>query len=190
MKTNFSAKLERFGRLVRIGLVLLCALVIVQCLFDPLSWLGNIFRTEMTRRELPGARTRWHSRGITDYSLDVEGFVPLACTIDATLTVEEGKLAAVMSRGVPVEADRWDDPFCSYSQLVIPSMFGEVERWLGDIDPAMDSLEVSFDPEFGYITHYGHRSCYRRGILNPVCSDNHVWFTFTNFQPITDTVSP
>jgi hypothetical protein len=190
MKTDFSAKLERRGRLVRMGLILLCALVIVQCLFDPLSWLGSIFRAEMIRRELPGARTRWHSSGITDYHLDVEGFIPLACIIDATLTVREGELAAVVSRGVPVEAERWDDPFCPYSQFVIPSMVEEVERWLGDIDLSMNSLEVSFDPEFGYVTHYGHRSCYRRGILNPVCSENYVWFTFTSFQPITDTVSP
>ena len=190
MKTDFSAKLERHGRLVKIGLALLCALVIVQCLFDPLSWLGSVFGAEMIRRELLGARTRWHSRGITDYRFDVEGFVPLACIIDATLTVREGKLAAVVSRGVPVEADRWNDPFCPYSQFVIPSMLEEIERRLGDIDLSMDSLEVSFDPELGYVTRYEHTSCYRRGVLNPFCSENHVRFTFTDFQPITDTVSP
>jgi hypothetical protein len=189
MKTNFAARLGEHGRLVRIGLVLLCALVIMQCLFDPLSWLGSIFRAEVIRRELPGARTRWHSRGITGYRLDVEGSIPLACTIDATLTVHEGELAAVVSHGAPVETDRWDDPFCPYSRFLISSMFEEVERRLGDIDLSMDSLEVRFDPEFGYVTHYGHRSCHRRGVLNPVCSDNYVWYRFTNFQPITDTLS-
>lgn len=190
MKTDFSAKLERHGRLVKIGLVLLCALVVVQCLFDPLSWLGSIFRAEMIRRELTGARTRWRSCGITDYRFDVKGFIPLAGIIDASLTVREGELAAVVSRGVPVEAERWDDPLRPYSQFVIPSMFEEVERWLGDTDLSMNSLELSFDPEFGYVTHYGHRSCYRRGVLNPVCSENHVWFTFTDFQPMTGTISP
>jgi len=135
------------------------------------------------------------SQGIVDYTIDVEGFAPLSCMINATLTVREGELVAVEQWGMPgnealegewIESEYWNTPICSYRELLISEMYTRIGRELARADWSLDRLRVSFDPEYGYVTEYRYECCYRRGILNPRCSDCTIWFSFSNFEPVTD----
>jgi hypothetical protein len=182
-------------KLLLMAAALIAALVVVEVLVDPLSWLKSVNTAYSVRETLSIARERWQSQGITSYTVDVEGFVPLVCMINATLTVHEDKLVAVESRGLPgydtgegisVAPEDWDAPYCSYNELVVPELFVRIESALDRIDWSRDTTRVRFDPEYGYVTEYRYICCYRRGLLNPTCSDCNVWFVFSNFHPNTD----
>jgi len=192
--TALSKRTSRFlGRkLLLVTMALIVALVVVELLVDPLSWLTNATNANSAGEALSIARERWQSQGITDYTVDVEGFVSLACMINATLTVQGGELVAVESRGLPgsdaregtsVAPGDWDAPYCSYSKLLVPALFARIERALNRIDWSRDTIRVRFDPQYGYVTEYRYMCCYRRGLLNPTCSDCDVWFVFSNFHP-------
>jgi hypothetical protein len=175
--------------------ILIGVFVIAEVLLDPLSWLMNVNAVASIREDLAAAEERWQSRGVVGYTIEVEGFVPLVCMINATLTVREGELVAVEQRGVPggetlegewLEPEYWDTPLCSYRELLISEMYARIERELDRTDWSQDRLRVSFDPEYGYVTEYRYGGCYRRGLLNPICSDSSIWYSFSNFEPVTD----
>jgi len=187
-----------WGILVAAG-IFVGTLLIVELLFDPLSWLRNVDAAASIYADLLVARERWQSQEIAAYTIDAKGSVPLACLVNATLTVREGQLIAVedhggllealageTAEGVSVEPEGWDTPLCSYKDWLVPEMYAQIERELNRIDWSQDRLEVSFDPEYGYVTEYRYDCCYRRGILSPVCSDCNVRFSFSNFEPMTD----
>lgn len=182
------------GILVAAG-IFVGTLAVVELLFDPLSWLRNIDEVASIRVDLPIAREQWQSQEIVDYTIDVEGFVPLVCMVNATLTVREGALVAVEERGVlggtaagriSIEPENWDTPFCSYRELLVIEMYARIEQELNRTNWSQDKIEVRFDPEYGYVTEYKYDCCYRRGILNPACSDCSIWFSFSNFESVTD----
>jgi hypothetical protein len=190
---------ETTGRRRRLALVLsvilIGALLFFEILFDPLSLLWSAQVSQSLPTELTQAQAMWQSSGITNYAIDVEGFVPLACAINATLTVRGGELTGVVSYGLPgldtgegvaIDPAQWDALGCPYLELVVPNMFARIERDLERIDWSEDTLRVSFDAEHGYVTEYRYICCYRWGLLNPTCFDCDIWFTFSNFQPVAD----
>ena len=186
---------SRRRRAFVLSIVLIGALLLLEILFDPLSLIWSARVSESLPPELSLAREMWQSQGITDYTIDVEGFVPLASLINATLTVRGGELVAVESYGLPgIRTDEgvsigpaeWDAPLFSYTELLVPELFARIERSLDRIDWSVDTLRVGFDSEYGYVTEYRYTYCYGWGLLNPTCSDNVIWFRFSNFQPIAD----
>ena len=167
--------------------------LLLEILFDPLSFVGNIVKANQVRGDLPTARARWEARGITDYTIEVEGFVPLTCVYAASLTVKQGVLVNVLARSMPfdetapwisVSQEKWDDPQCSYTNLLIPEIFKRVEQDLKEIDPWDAELKVAFDPEYGFITHYELNYGYGHGLLSPAISECCTRYEFRNFQPI------
>ena len=172
-------------------LKVLSLLALIELLFDPLAWIQNINHVAQIRAELPAAASRWQAQGIEDYDIQVKGFVPLSCMIEAVLTVRSNELAAVMKRKIPWDetspwepapSKDWDAPFCSYRQLAVSAMFERVRQNLAAADLSMDALEVKFDPTYGFVASYDHRTGYRQGFLNPAVSECCVWYTFSNFR--------
>ena len=102
-----SRELRMFGKFrnpacsVRIGCALILVILILELLFGPLSIMVNAFRINRIRAELPAARARWQSHGISDYDIDVRASIPPACWFEATLSVRGGELNAVMAREGP-----------------------------------------------------------------------------------------
>lgn len=171
---------------------LTAAVLALQVLFDPLSLLGSLLSRSSIRRELPAARALWTSSGIEDYTIDVQGYVPLVCIFNATLTVEGGQLMGVVQQdvlggadreGSPVKPEDWDNTYCSFQELLVPAVFNRVEDALAGVNRSGDSLKVSFDPEYGFVTAYSLAPCCQGGILSPTCTDCAIWFRFSNFQP-------
>ena len=182
-------------RLIVLSVILIGALLLFEILFDPLSLLWSARVSESLPSELSHARATWQSHGLTNYAIDVEGFIPLGCAINATLTVRGAELTGVVSYGLPgldsgegmaIRPSQWDAPFCSYRDLLIPELFARIERDMERVDWSQDTLRVSFDAEYGYVTEYRYLCCYRWGLLNPTCADCTIWFTFSNFHPVAD----
>jgi hypothetical protein len=171
----------------------LSVLALIELLFDPVAWIKNVNSIALIRAELPVATSRWHAHGIEDYGIQVKGFVPLSCMIEAVLSVRGNELVAVMKRQVPwdetspwepVASQNWDSPFCSYRQLAVPTMFEKVGQDLAAADLSVDALEVKFDPTYGFVASYDYRAGYRQGLLNSAISERCVWYTFSNFRAI------
>ncbi len=184
-------------KLFRIGCILLlsslCILGSVEFLFDPLSWVSNIRSTEKLRTEVPVAQDQWQSHGIKNYMVDVRGFVQPACIVDITLVVKDDQLTEVRARKISLDnslpkisvpPSKWDQPFCSYRNLLIPAMFDRVKKDLERIDTASEAVNVNFDPAYGFVQSYYHDSGYRLGLLNPVIADGKVRYEYSQFQPM------
>jgi hypothetical protein len=179
-------------------IILFFALASIEILFDPLAWMFNVEVVQKLRREIPAAKNHWQSYGIKDYDVDVKGFVPLICIIDATLSVRNNQLVAVMIRNPlekapvmePLEPINWDVSFCSYKKLLVSEMFERVEQDLNRINVVEEALKVEFDPVYGFVKSYSFVTGYRHGIFNPVIADGNVWYEFSNFRPITNTIAP
>ncbi len=174
------------------GIITLSLLALIELLFDPVAWIRNVNSAAQTRAALPLAADRWRAHGIEDYDIQVKGFVPLSCMMDAVLSVRKNELVAVRARQIPwdetapwepVPSENWDLPFCSYRQLTVTGMFEKVGRGLVTADLSVDALEVQFDPAYGFVTSYDYRSGYRQGLFNPVLTECCVWYAFSQFQP-------
>jgi hypothetical protein len=179
-------------------IMLFFALASIEILFDPLAWMFNVEVVQKLRREIPAAKNHWQSYGIKDYDIDVKGFVPLVCIIDATLSIRNDLLVAVMIRNPLekasilelLEPTSWEASFCPYKKLLVPEMFERVEQDLDKINIAEEALKVEFDPVYGFVKSYSFVTGYRHGIFNPVIADGNVWYEFSNFRPITNTIAP
>lgn len=161
-----------------------------ELLFEPLGWLPNAQGVAQLRSALPAARARWRARQIESYDIQVKGFVPLSCQLEAVLSVRHHALMAVQARPAPwntaspwepLGSQRWDLPFFSYRQLTIPSVLAQVARDLQTADFSAEALAVNFDPDYGFVTHYTHRLGYRHGFWNPALSEGWVEYTFSRF---------
>lgn len=183
-------------RSVRTGYAaLILVLLILELLFDPLSLMVNVIRINRLRAELPAARVRWQSHGVSDYDIDARASIPPVCWFEATLSVRGGELNAVMAQEglhplvstspkVPIKQASWDG-HCPYRQFSVAQTSKTIEQSLDKIDIATEALTVSFDPEFGFVTHHEHRYGYGMGLLSPRVGDCCVEYVFSNFQPVT-----
>lgn len=169
------------------GVFVVCLAVVI--LFLLLPFTPRYSTKEVTaelaqiRAELPLARARWASHQISSYDVGVVGGVPLACMLDVTLQVREGEVAAIIEQDVA--GQRATRPFesnsvCSFSGLLIPMMFEQVEESLAQIDPAEMYLLVEFDPVYGFVTDF------QIGCRSRQVSDCGSRFTFGDFRPVAE----
>lgn len=171
---------RRRALLLAAGMLLLF-LLLGMAFLNPIPILEDVFNIFRTRAELPRARERWKTLGVSDYRVNVKGSVPLVCLIDGELTVQDGHLVQVRMRENalipeallhPIAPDQWDMPGCSYQDLTVVAMFGRVEASLQDMGLFGTPLSVKFDENLGYITEYRSGRSSRAGILEPRVSDS------------------
>jgi hypothetical protein len=172
-----------------IGGSLLCVLLVV-ILFDPVALVSDAIAVARIRWELPRARDKWEARALATYRIHVKGAVPLACFVDAELTVRGGGLAGVRSRENPlvpdlpfvqVSQDDWEVQGCSYEDLTIEDMFLRVEADLERIGILGGPLVVKFDENRGFVSEYRSGRASYGGILGATASECCTWFVFDNF---------
>ena len=179
---------KRIGKLI---LILFLAGVIVQILFDPLSNFILLNDNLQARISLPAARRKWVAQEITHYSFDIQGYIPLVCMFGGNIEVKDG---AVIHTGPSSDAGTKQNPFldagfldldslpplCNYKNYTMPLLFDEIEQRLHDFSFSIN--QISFDPEYGFITSFGFGNCGGRGLLNPIVSDCAGGFAIENFQ--------
>ena len=181
----------RKKRIVTTVLILLLAVSIFQILFDPLSSFMHFSESLQARIVLPHARQKWESHEITHYKFDIRGGASLVCIFGGNIEVKDGK---VVHTGPRSDAGTEQNPFldagfsnseylpaiCNYKNYTMPLFFDELERWLHNSPFSIN--QISFDPEYGFVSHFGFGNCGGRGLLNPIVSDCAGGFSIENFQ--------
>ena len=180
------------SRTVLITLVMLLGLVLLlDLLMDSLPLVRNILGVNQTRAELPEAAARWEVQGISRYTIEVEGVIPLACAFSARLVVEQETLTAVSLRNMPfdetaprtpLDPETWDDAGCPYTALLVPEMFTRLEQDLANFNPWEAEVKAVFDPDYGFINRYEHNVGYLDGLLLSAVSECCTRYEVQNFQ--------
>jgi hypothetical protein len=172
-----------------IGGSVLCILLL-GILYDPVALVSDAAAGARIRWELPRARKRWEASAPASYQIHVKGAIPLACFVDAELTVREGKLSQVRARENPlvpssplveVSQDGWAAQGCSYEDLTIQAMFMRVEAGLAGIGVLGAPLVVNFDQDRGFITEYRYGRASQGGVFGYTLSECCTWFEFDSF---------
>jgi len=162
-------------------------------LYDLYTVHIGVFNIARAHRELAEAVMRWESRGIHDYRISVQGFVPLNCLIDGELTVRDDQLDSVLMREnplieesqlVPVDRSRWESPGCPYEELTILRMFDRVRSDLSDPRNLGMDLIVRFDGRMGFITEYRQDRSNLVGGPGGMVSECCTWFEFSAFSEL------
>jgi hypothetical protein len=186
-------KLRRRRALLLAAGMLLLFLLLGMALLNPIPLLSDIFNIVGARAELPHAMGRWKTQGVSDYQINVKGYVPLVCLIDGVLTVHDGHLTQVLLRENtripeaplhPTAPDQWDRPGCSYQDLSVGAMFERVDAILQEIGPFCAPLAIKFDETMGYITEYRFGRSSRGSMLEPRVSDCCTWIEFSDLTVI------
>jgi hypothetical protein len=173
-------------------LLLIVAGLVVQVLFDPLAGVFNEMRVLLYRQELPMAKARWEKAMLNDYQVDVRGSVPLNCVFAARLITRQGKLVEVQRLdlqpgltpvvlGGSLDTER---PGCKIVDLTIPQVLNDLSELLQQTDPARTEINILFDPQFGYVKHYGVGILHSEGLFSPGIGDCCSSFDFANFQTL------
>ena len=117
--------------------------------------------------------------------------VPLGCAYNARITVKDNEIVDVLSRQdgwddsspmVFLPPEKWEDYPCNYRQFTITKIFEDLEETLLNIDPSNRILELSFDPNFGYVISMESAVPVGHGIFSPKISECCYKFTFSDFQ--------
>lgn len=175
----------------KIGGVLLL-LVLIQALFDPLTELQHLAERLQARLDLPAASQKWKAKGITHYRFDIRGSVPLVCIFGGGIEVRdgmttpeppsnEGEPGAMLFPGF---SRAKDPPLCNNQNYTMPGLFKVVEDWLAQSPASIN--EISFDPEYGFISSFSFGTPGGNGLLSPTISDCCGFFTIENFQVLDD----
>ena len=174
------------------------SLLLIEILFDPISVTDNFMQKSNTQRELEKAQQLWNAKGAVSYKINVRGAEPLTCLYDAIITVQDGEIAKVEASKDPfnekseykiVEKENWNKrnvPVwgCNYTQFTIPQILAYVGDELKNTDPITQKPKITFDSDYGYVTHYEIKY-HGYGLFTMVAiSDCCSWYEFSGYEPI------
>ena len=165
--------------------IALAVLLVIEVLFDPLSLLIESAEKYQARVGLPIARQKWESQNVTHYKFDIRGFFHV-CIIGGSVEVKDGVIIKTGPSSVAIETgnplldfgfSHMDyPPLCNCKNYTISIFFDYAEKYL------TSTSEISFDPEYGFISGVRWGGDGGFGLLNPRVSDCCSGFTITNFQ--------
>ena len=190
METQHTDKPSRFTKVasaLRPVVFVVIILAILQVLFDPLYFARNAITFNLLRVSLAAARARWESQGVTDYDVDVQiGGAMYQCLFFGRVSVRNGQPVKILERQnllLPTSPlVPGGPPSCPHT---VRQMFGMVERDIREANIFEESLDVRFDPVYGFISDYQYRYPARGGLLGPVVDHCCFSYTFSNFNPNT-----
>ena len=179
------AKKNRISRGVWTVIVLV---VLTQILFDPFSSLQHLGERLQARIYLPTARGKWEVQEITHYTFNINGYYPLLCMFGGKIEVKDGVVIPDLRSDAydpnaqlsPGFSGVKEPPLCNYKNYTIPLLFDEVERWL-QYTP-FSITQISFDPQYGFISSFKFGNPGGRGLLSPVIFDCCGGFSIEGFQ--------
>ena len=171
---------------------ILFIVVVVQILFDPLADLQHLKERLQAQMFLPAARQKWETKGITHYQFDIRGSVPLVCIFGGGIEVRDGlvipgprsdaaKFNSMLSPGL---SKAEDPPLCNDQNYTMPGLLDLVEVWLAQSTSSI--TEVSFDPEYGFISSFSFGDPGGKGLFSPTVSECCGGFIIENFLVLKD----
>jgi hypothetical protein len=172
------------NRIIKTILIFFLVGLVIQILFDPLSYFFGLSDRLQARAGLPAARKKWESQNITHYAFDIQGYVPLACVFGGNIEVKDGivihtgpRSDSLLEPGLPAVKE---PSLCNAQIYTMPQLFDELERWLRESPRSVS--EIAFDAKYGFISRFGFGSPGGWGLLSPRVSDCCGGFSIENFQ--------
>jgi hypothetical protein len=114
------------------------------------------------QQEYTKALQRWENKKVVDYEITVDvssSFIAPPCFIKTVLVVRNNKLSSVneLKTAMPVysrDKTLLYNPECyNYEQYTISAQFELLDKILkGELNSYSKLVDVSFDPDYGYIT--------------------------------------
>jgi len=157
---------------------------LIQVLYDPISSVRHSLLVSSVRSELPQARAKWDSLGISDYTFEIHGISPLICQLKAKIKVRSNLVVQVETldpfsddeSAQILPSDEWADPdwgeevfLCSYYHFTMPQILDLVEVTLDNYPSSI--IDAEFDPEYGFVTRFEYGLYVGKGLLRPKVSD-------------------
>ena len=179
-------KVKRIPRKIWVVILLV---VLLQVLFDPLSSVQHLGERLQAHIYLPTAREKWESQGIRHYRFAIRGYVPLVCIFGGGIEVKDGVVipgprsdadtnsTALLSPGL---SGLEEPALCDYRNYSMPLLLDEIEHWLDHYPESI--TQISFDPQYGFVSSFSFGNSGGRGLLSPIISDCCGGFTIENFQ--------
>lgn len=133
--------------------------ILIQVLYDPISSARHSLMVSNVRTELPAARAKWESLGITDYTFEIQGDARSICQPSAMIEVRNNSVVKVEAKDFTttdspaqiLPPDRWADPdwgeevfLCSYFHFTMPQILDQVEETLRNYPSSI--MHADFDP--------------------------------------------
>ena len=165
-------------------IVVILAVVLIQILFDPISSIRHSLLVSSVRTELPQARAKWESLGVTDYTFEIQGDARSICQVSVVIDVRNNSVVKVEAKDTLVDdasaqilpPEKWADPdwgeevfLCSYYHFTMPQIFDLVEVTLRNYPSSI--IDAEFDPEYGFVTRFEYGLYIGKGLLRPKVSD-------------------
>ena len=185
------------SRVFKWGGVVLFIGILIQVLYDPISSVRHSLLVSNVRSELPQARSKWDSLGISDYTFEIRGVAPLICRPSAIIEVRNGVVVKVVTKDFlsdvsPAQVlppEKWSDPdwgeevfLCSYYHFTMPQIFDLIEKTLQNFPSSI--MQADFDLEYGYVSDFNYGLYVGYGLLKPRVSECCYDLSISNFQPL------
>lgn len=175
------------------GIIILLFGAVFQTLYDPISSAKHALEVTSVRAELPPARAKWESFGLTDYTFEIEGEARSICQPSAIIEVKNDivvKVETIGSARQILPPDKWANPdwgnevfLCNYNHFTMTLIFDLLEQTLQNFPSSI--LQADFDKEYGFVTNLSYGIYTGYGLLRPRVSNCCNIFSIKNFQPIT-----
>jgi len=179
-----------------IAIFLLLIGLIIQVLYDPISSARHALLVSNTHAELPLARAKWESLGITDYTFEIQGDARSICQPYAMIEVRNNFVVKVEAKDFASDdspskilpPDRWADSdwgeevfLCSYFHFTMPQILDLVEITLQSFPSSI--MQADFDSAYGVVTDFKYGIYVGYGLLRPKLDNCCYEFHIRNFQP-------
>lgn len=178
-----------------IGILLLIG-ILIQFLYDPISSARHALEVSNARDQLPQARAKWGSSGITDYTFEIRGDARSICQPSAIIQVKNDIVVKVETKDFSSEdalpqrlsPGQWADPdwgneifLCNYNHFTVTRIFTLVAQTLQNFPSSL--LQADFDPAYGFVTNFRYGIYIGYGLLRPQIGDCCSEFNIRNFKP-------
>ena len=165
-------------------------LVLMQLLYDPISFIKHSLKAVHIRTQLSEARADWEVGGIKDYSFEIMGSFQSICEVNAVIEVRNDLVVEVKARESSPQTlppDTWADPdwgnevfLCDYNHFTVPQMFTMLGKTLENSPFAI--LDAEFDTQYGFITQFEDGISASHGWLNRRDQSVYNEFQIGNFK--------
>jgi len=191
------------SRIATIGLIVLLIGILIQILYDPISSAKHSLSISNVRAELPQARAKWESLGITDYKFAIQGDARSICQPSAIVEVKHDIVVKVETlnsspgNSTPqvLPPNQWADPswgeevfLCSYAHFTMTRIFHLIDNTLQNYPASI--MQARFDPKYGFVTDFSFGIYVGYGLLSPRISDCCNVLHIKNFQPLDSRFKP
>lgn len=188
---------------IKTSIMVLFIGILIQALYDPISSVKHTLKFFSVRNQLPQARTKWESFGITDYIFEIQGDGRSICQPSAIIEVKNDLVIKVETKDFSISnsprqllsLEKWADPgwgdevfLCNYNHFTMTRFFDLLDDTLQNFPSSV--MRADFDPQYGFLSDFSFGIYVGYGLLRPQISDCCNVFSIKNFKPVNNEGTP